>query len=339
MVSLEQPFIALRSADATLIEAVRAVTSLAGVPLAIHPPAAGPPEAGLLLDSATEWGPQDPSWTELRHRSAWVSAVPEAQAPDGGACLVLPGDAEQVLARARAGTRTRRAQVVGVVGARGGVGTSALATALARACADAGLGVALADLDVTGAGVELLLGIEHEGGVRWADLAGGRGAYDAESISVALPVWHGVHVLSADWRGGPAPGAETPVLDALAAAHDVLVLDLARGPAEPGQENAAAFCDVVLVLATCDVASAAGAQVVARAVTGADVRLVVRGPAPGGLTAEEIAQTCDLPLELTMRPERSLAAAVERGVAPGEQRRGPLIRGARTLVGRLGLAD
>ncbi|WP_154795738.1 septum site-determining protein Ssd [Occultella kanbiaonis] len=337
--SLEQPIIALRSADAALIEQVRAVTSLAGVPLAIHPPAAGPPEAGLLLDSATEWGPQDPSWTEVRHRSAWVSVVPGAAAPDGGACLVLPGAAEQVLARARAATRTRRAQVVGVIGARGGVGTSALATALARACADAGLGVALADLDLSGAGVELILGIEHEGGVRWGDLAGDRGGFDSESLSVALPVWHGVHVLSADWRGGPSQGAEIPVLEALAAGHDVLVLDLARGAAESGEANWVPFCDVVLVAATCDVASAAGAQVLARALTGADVRLVVRGPAPGGLTAQEIARACELPLELTMRPERSLAAAVERGVAPGEQRRGPLIRGARTLVGALGLAD
>ena len=335
----DEPLVALRSGDGALIEEVRAVVVLADLPLVVHPPAAPPPpRADLLLDSASEWSPQDPSWTARPHRSLWVSTDPDVQAPDGGACLTLPSAAEEVLARVRLCTRRRHAQVVGVVGARGGAGASALSAVLAKACADKGLGAALVDLDAAGAGIDLLLGIEHEPGLRWADLAGDRGTFPAQSLSMALPTWHGVRVLSIDWRGGIDTGPCAQVLDALAAGHDVLVLDLPRAGMSTDQRRWAQLCDVVLVLATCDVIAAAGVQAARRELDGQDLRLVVRGPAPGGLTPAELAATCGLPLALHMRPERSLAAAIERGVAPGEQRRGPLMRGARQLVAELGLA-
>src|SRR5699024_11551540 len=94
---------------------------------------------------------------------------------------------------------------------RGGVGASALASALARAGAHAPLGVALVDLDHTGPGLDLMLGLEQDGGLRWADLDGHGGTLPGEALAEALPVWHGVHVLSCDWRGeaehGIAPAA------------------------------------------------------------------------------------------------------------------------------------
>ncbi|SEE91037.1 septum site-determining protein Ssd [Ruania alba] len=326
--------VALRSADPAVIEAVREVVALVEQPVAIYAPGASPPAgARLLLDSVAEYGPADPDWVQAGGRTAWVSVGTPAE-PGEGRLVCLPADAEELLALVRAASRQRQARVLGVVGARGGAGASCLAAALASVCADAGLGVALADLDLRGPGIDLLLGIEHAGGLRWADVADQRGAMPHDPLAAALPTWHGVHVLSTDWRGGPRETDGGDVIEALAAGHDVLVLDLPRT-----RTPWADLCDVVYVVTPCDVMSAAAARSLVSAWQGIDLRLVVRGPAPGGLTAAEIASACELPLALTMREERSLAAAIEHGVAPGEHRRGPLRRGARRVVHELSLVS
>jgi hypothetical protein len=48
-----------------------------------------------------------------------------------------------------------------------------------------------------------------------------------------------------------------------------------------------------------------------------DLRLVVRGPAPGGLKPAVIAESLRLPLAGVMPADRRLAGAIERGEPPG----------------------
>lgn len=328
--------VALRSSDPAVVEAVRSVAALAEQPLTVHPPGAAPPEAGLALDSVAELGATDPDWRRPRGRFAWVAVEHGLQPPDGGPCLVLPDTAEELLTRIRAASTVRRARVVGVVGARGGTGASSLAAVLARSCADAGLSAALVDLDLDHGGIDVLIGIEHEAGLRWADLGAEPGGFAPEELSAALPMWSGVRVLSGDLRSVGATASEE-TLTALADAHDVVILDLPRAAARSGG-LAVRWCDTVLALAVCDVQSAAGVQALARSLAGLDLRLVVRGPAPGGLGPDDLAAACAVPLLHAMPPERSLAAALERGVAPGDHRRGPLVRAARTMLPALGLA-
>lgn len=325
--------VALRSADAELIEEVRAVLALADIPVVIHPPGAAVPRAALLLDGAAELQPEDEPWVVPGRRAVWVG-LSEITMPDGGRPLALPAQAEELLTRARSACQPRRATVVGVVGARGGVGASSLAAVLARACVNEQLAVALVDLDRGGPGLDLTLGIEHEGGLRWADLDGSDGTLPGRALEEALPVWHGVHVLSADWRGGPAQSLALGAVDALAAGHDVVVLDVPRADA-----HWAMHCALVLIVATCDVVTGEAVRATRTVWEGVETRLVVRGPAPGGLTPAEIAEVAGVPLAVAMRPERGLSAGLERGVAPGDNRRGALIRGARRLVADLGLVS
>jgi hypothetical protein len=63
----------------------------------------------------------------------------------------------------------------------------------------------------------------------------------------------------------------------------------------------------------------------------ASLQVVVRGPAPGGLDAQMVAEALGLPLAGRCRPEPGLAQALERGLAPGG-RRGPLAVLADRLV-------
>ncbi|UFU03400.1 hypothetical protein LQF12_01970 [Ruania suaedae] len=332
--SQDAPMVALRSARADVIEAVREIVALAGQPVVVHPPGAPAPSVRLLVDSLEECAHEDPPWSRTGSRSVTVSTRAPADPPAAGAPgpLHLPIDGQGLLSLVRSATRRRRARTIGVLGARGGAGASCLSAALARVAADRGWGVALADVDDPG-GMDLLLGIEHAGGLRWADVATG-GSLPHEQLSAALPSWDGVRVLTADWRGGPPVAEGGEALAALAAAHDVLVLDLPRAGSAWAQ-----VCDVVYVVTTCDVRSAAATRSVAGGWTGSDLRLVVRGPAPGGLTAREVAEACGLPLAVSMREERSLAPALERGLAPGQNRRGPLRRGALAVLRDLNLAD
>lgn len=333
---MSQAGVALRSADPALVDAVRSVVALADLPLTVHPPGAAVPEAALALDSVGEARPGDPDWRRRGPGFAWVGTDPGASPPDGAPCFVLPGAAEQVLTRIRVLSSRRRARVIGVVGARGGVGASSLAVVLARCCADAGLSVGLVDLDLDRGGIDVLLGIEDEPGVRWADISDERGGFAPAEFSASLPVWRGVRVLSSDLRSLQLQ-PQDEALAALADAHDVLVLDLPRAQAHHGSAGGR-WGDTLLMLAACDVQSATGAQALAQSLGGLDVRLIARGPAPGGLAPAEVATACGLPLLIEMAQERSLTAALERGIAPGDHRRGPLVRGAREIISALELA-
>ncbi|HEX7805217.1 MAG TPA: pilus assembly protein FlpE, partial [Cellulomonas sp.] len=134
------------------------------------------------------------------------------------------------------------AGVIGVVGARGGAGASTFAAALAHRFARSGM-TALVDLDRAGGGIEVVVGIEGAGGLRWPDLVDARGTVDARELAALLPRWGGCAVLSADRTrpGAPPSGALLDVLAAVEEEHPSVVLDLDR-------------CDVLdrgAVLASC----------------------------------------------------------------------------------------
>ncbi|WP_228760060.1 hypothetical protein [Pseudactinotalea sp. HY158] len=197
------------------------------------------------------------------------------------------------------------------------------------------LTVALVD-GADGAPLEVLLGIEGHPGLRWPDLVGA-GSIDPGELANALPVWMGVRVLSTDTRPAALTANADGVIMALAQSHDAVVLDLPRHAVAAGV--AGQWCDVVLVLTTPDGPAAAAARRLAELVRGQDARLVVRGPIRDGFTPAEMAEFCGLTLAGAMRTERSLPAAMERGLAPGEASRGPLVRLARGLVRDLHLSD
>ncbi len=235
----------------------------------------------------------------------------------------------------------RRAAVVGVVGGCGGAGASVLAAALAVVAAGRDRRTVLVDLDPLGGGADLLLGAETVPGLRWPDLARARGRLGAGMLREALPHLDALSVLS--W-GRPDPEADAPIpADASAAVaegvlrgFDLVVLDLPRA-VEAVPTTWLRMIDVGLVVVTPSVrASAAAARVSARLEhTVRDLRTVVGGVAGAGLPAELIADTLGLPLQGELRPEPGLAAALERGEAPGLRPRSPLARFAVRLLADL----
>ena len=224
------------------------------------------------------------------------------------------------------------------VGARGGAGASVVAASLARAVARRRAPTCLVDLAVVGGGLDVLLGIEQDPGVRWPDLADARGRLDGEDLLARLPRWGTVPVVSTERGGGPEAAALADVVAGLAEVTSgrsgALVLDVDRAAIGPGAVGAGLLgaCDEVLVVTPLDVTGVAGAAAVRDRVDG-PAALVVRGPAPGRLAGGEVADAVGLDVAATVGWDRALASAVERGQGPCVGR-GPVVRAGRELATR-----
>jgi secretion/DNA translocation related CpaE-like protein len=223
--------------------------------------------------------------------------------------------------------RSSAGAAVCVVGGRGGAGASTLAAALAVTAARQGLRAMLVDGDPLGGGIDLVLGGEESGGLRWPDLGDAHGRVRASMLREALPRVGELTILSWD-RGDtvsiPLPAMQT-VLGAAFRGNDLVVVDLPRRLDEAAAE-AARHATVTLLVVPAEVrATASAARVAASlALVTSDVRIVVRGPGPSRLPADVIADSLGLPLAGQIRDEPAIVAALERGEPPARRGRGSL---------------
>ncbi|HLU59995.1 MAG TPA: septum site-determining protein Ssd [Pseudonocardia sp.] len=338
--------------DPDLLDALLRLAAAAGceVQRAVDPPQARPywSDAPLvLLDAAAA---AQCARAGLPRRGDVIVAVRGAPPPSvwrhavavGAEHVVALPEAEQwlvaALTDAAEGPRPG-GTVLAVVGGRGGAGASVLAAAVAVTAVREGGRALLVDCDPLGGGLDLVLGAEDLGGLRWPGIGVEDGRVPAAALHAALPSPRigrrdgALAVLSCDRSShGPAPAAVRAVVEAGRRAGDVVVCDLPRHPTDAAAA-ALAVADLVALVVTADVrACAAGARVAATlAAHGRPVRAVVRGPAPGGIDADEVARAVGVPLLAAMRPEPGLARALERGEAPPRPH-GPLAGTARTVL-------
>lgn len=321
--------VALRSEDPELIETVRSVLAVSSIPLAVFPESmVEPVSAGLALDG----GASDAAWRRRSRRYAKVGL--RTAATPAGDVLVLPQAAEELLSLARAANRVLRAKIIGVVGAAGGVGASVFAATLSRAGAEAGLTTALVEGEGNPA-LAALLDITYAPGLRWPDLPAA--GSEPGHLSASLPRWAAVRLLVGDDRRNPKLGNSETTLTALAQIHDLVVLDLQREDVANGVTKR--WCDSVLVVTTCAVPAVSATRALCATLTTEDVHLVVRGPTRAGMSPTEVKEIVGVEILTYMRAERSLPASLDRGLTPGDHRRGPLLRAARTTLQELGVVE
>lgn len=228
----------------------------------------------------------------------------------------------------------RRGPAVAVVGAKGGAGASVFAAALALSASAPG--ALLIDADPWSGGIDLVIGSEDRPGLRWTDLAlqGGRLGYAA--LRDALPRRGEVSVLSGGRTGVDITAAALrAVIDAGCRGGALVIVDVPRRSTDAA-EAALEAADLVVVVAAADVRSCAATTAVKPwiAACNPNIGLVVRGPAPGGLLAAEVAAIVDLPLLASMRPRPGLDEALERG-GLRLAHRSPLAAAARRVLGVL----
>lgn len=230
--------------------------------------------------------------------------------------LSLPAEGDALVRELADATGSARDEhqcghLVAVIGGCGGAGASLFATALAQTTGDA----LLIDLDPCGGGIDLLVGSENTAGLRWPDVAVQTGRLDWSAVRAALPRHRGLSVLSGI-RGGCQLQAEPvdAMIDAGRRGGVTVICDVPRCWTDAG-ETALAAADLVVVVSPCDVRACAAAASIAPRVCAVNpnVGLVVRGPAPGGLRAGEVADAAGLPLLASMRAEPRIAEQLEHG--------------------------
>ncbi len=232
-----------------------------------------------------------------------------------------------------------RAPVICVIGGQGGAGATTLAAALGRTAGADGTSTLLVDADPFGGGLDLALGLESASGDRWPQLMTGNDS-DAGVISgfiERLPARGGLRLLATD-REEPVGLTATAMRGALAEGRRGCALVVVDLPRRLDDVSLAALSDAfrVYLVVPAQVRAVAAAAQLAAALRGhaADVRAVVRGPAPSGLSLEAITRSVGIPLAGAIRAEPGLARDYERGVPPG-QPRGPLARLCAELLGQL----
>lgn len=251
--------------------------------------------------------------------------------------LTLPDEADalvRALSEAAESARDddRRGQVVAVTGGRGGAGASLFAAALAHSAADA----LLIDLDPHGGGIDLVVGSEDTTGLRWPELAVQGGRLNWSAVREALPRHRGISVLSGVRRGyQPEPATVDAVIDAGRRGGVTVVCDAPRHLTD-ASHTALEAADLVVVVSPCNIRACAATASTAPVLTtvNPNVGLVVRGPAPGGLRAGDLADIVGLPLLASTRAEPRLDDQLEHG-GLRIRRRSPLATAARRVLGLL----
>lgn len=231
------------------------------------------------------------------------------------------------------------AEVIVVVGARGGCGASTLAALLARERARRRTGrVALVDLDHGHGGIEVLLGTEDRPGARWPDLARVRGTFSAADLDGVLPRWQGVEVLGADRRGGATPDdSVAAVWGALVEGCSTVVVDLPTRSATDGRapQVLADRTDLLLVTPQ-DVLGVSGAVALEVALGGGPGRVVLRRRGRARVSPAEVGAVLGMPVVARLPEDRSLAEATDRGLGPQLRHWSPVRRAVARIAGAVG---
>lgn len=291
------------------------------------------PQRGRIVLVAHDQPPE-----ELARAAAELGAEHAVAVPEGESWLV------QALADAidPAPPADGTGRVLAVVGGRGGAGASLLSAAVAVASAREAGPTLLVDCDPLGGGLDLVLGAEQVTGLRWPDITVTEGRIPVGALHAAIPApaidraAGELGLLScARAAKGPTADALTAVVEAGRRAGETVVCDVPRYPTDPAIAALAA-ADLTVLVVPADVRSCAAAGRVAAVLREQTARLglVVRGPAPGGIGPEDMAEALDLPVIAAMAAERRLAADTDRGRPPGLGR-GPLAKAARAVLAAL----
>jgi len=345
----------LISGDDDVLDTVLRVAAAVGVDVEVaHDPVAARPSwfgAPLVIVGHDRLTGMVASTMPRRSGVVVLGAQPDdvalwRRAVDLGAehVLFLP-DADSWLADRLAEAQEGRpvAQVVGVVGGCGGAGASTVAAALAVAAAHGGRRALLLDADPLGGGLDLLLGAEGRAGSRWADLAEARGRVSAATLSDVLPTIEGLSVLawSRDTEVTMSGDAVVAVLDGARRGNDLVVVDLPRAVDGVLPSLIQQLTTLLVVVPARVRAISASRQLLHRmqslgdGIGVSDIRVVARGPSPGGLDNDDIERALAQPVVGWLDHESVRAIEEESGEPPGLDERNATGRMARLLLDEL----
>lgn len=173
---------------------------------------------------------------EVHAASLLPSAYPRSgvltfSAPPQPSCAVKERSKSIQVAAAETGAAWKR--MVTFVSASGGVGLSVTCAFAALELQRRGRRCALVDADFEAGGLDVLLGMENDRGLRFSTLKAPLGRIDGNALCRQLPKWQGIPILAYDrCNGAKSQWWEVAAaVEALAAEVDVVLIDASRGRA------------------------------------------------------------------------------------------------------------
>lgn len=230
-------------------------------------------------------------------------------------------------------------QIIAVMPGSGGVGATVLGAAIAVRAAAARRSVVAVDLDLWSGGLDTVYGLEQEPGWRWSELEAVSGVVDGPELARRLPIAEGVAVLSTARAAGVAPptwpDVVPDVVAGLAAAHDIVVLDLPREPRV--LERCLPLCGAAILVVGAQVAQLAAASVAVERLKelGPPPWAVLRGPRDVEDVEELVRDHLGVPVLGRLGDDHRMAADLIDGVPPGSRGRGPVVDVADRALVRL----
>lgn len=146
-------------------------------------------------------------------------------------------------------TSTTYANLIAVTSISGGLGASTVSAMLAAELGRRNDRCALIDADFEGGGMDVLLGVEGESGLRFGTVDAPLGRIDGDALDHELPHWEHVGVLACNpWNDAPPGSWEVEaVIRALCEVNRIVVMDVGRGPFQPRFPGVAVGAAIVLV--------------------------------------------------------------------------------------------
>lgn len=271
----------------------------------------------VLLDSAIAGTVNHPNVVLITMSEPGIEIWQKAVTTEAKYVAFLP-DAREWLLQNLIPNPIRSSRVIGVLGATGGLGTSLIASSLASLFAQTNKSVVLAETNFCSGGLDVLWGIEDSKGTRWADLIYPSGRIAPQDLYRSLPKVSGVSILSTDSQDGRTPTNYSELLNDLAQAVDILIVDLAKSLDTSAVELLESCTDLVMVTGSTIRSTSATNQLMQLIPKLASAKLVVRMIPGTGLDSLNVSKTLGLELLGSVATDQKVVEHLEQGLNPSD---------------------
>lgn len=233
---------------------------------------------------------------------------------------------------------TKRGLCVAIIPGAGGAGASLLSAGLAFHARQLFSDVVLVDFDESSAGLDIVLGIETQPGMRWQDFHSLSGSISGSDILRGLPARDGVALLT---HNGSKSAAEKFVPEAiiqqLRGVSGLVIIDFPRFTNQIAAVKILQQCDVAFVVTPSTVRGSASTKIaitkISKHVT--TTELVIRNLPGTNLDALRIAQSLDVPLAGVVNTDPRIVEQIEQGFGVAGIHLGGFTRSLNALAQRL----
>ena len=228
---------------------------------------------------------------------------------------VIP-DSREWLVEHLSAPASKKGMCVGIIPGAGGAGASILSCGLAFHARQFFNAVVLVDLDPSSAGLDIILGIEAQPGMRWHDFSSLTGSISGGDILRGLPARDGVALLTHQASESVSKNfMPSSIIEQLRNASELVIIDLPRFTNQEAMIEILQLCDIVYVATPSTVRGSASTK---KAIANIqkhikNVELVIRNMPGTNLDALKIAQSLNVPLAGVITSDPRIIEQIEQG--------------------------